>query len=121
MVDGTIYVFLLGFALIAVGALPEGPVADAVLVAVLVLGLTAGQVAYFVVTQRRGGRSPGKFLTRIRVVDEHGRTPGTGALIRRSVPLVVEYFYVIAFAAMMRSPFRQRLGDRWGRTYVVRT
>jgi len=28
--------------------------------------------------------------------------------------------YVIAFASMMTSDCRQRLGDRWGETYVVR-
>jgi hypothetical protein len=32
----------------------------------------------------------------------------------------VEYFYVIAWISMMASSYRQRFGDRWGRTYVVR-
>ena len=33
--------------------------------------------------------------------------------------LLIEYFYVIALISMLTSDFRQRLGDRWGDTYVV--
>jgi hypothetical protein len=53
------------------------------------------------------------------VVDASGATPGTGALVRRSIPLIIEYFYVLAWASMMGSRYRQRFGDRWGKTYVV--
>jgi hypothetical protein len=31
----------------------------------------------------------------------------------------VDYLYVIAWAGMMASPYRQRFGDRWAKTYVV--
>lgn len=85
-----------------------------------VIWLTVGVVAYYVLTQRRNGRSPGKALVGIRVVDAQGDTPSTGALIRRSVPLLVDYLFLVAFIAMMSSPYRQRLGDRWGHTYVIR-
>jgi uncharacterized RDD family membrane protein YckC len=86
---------------------------------VAVLGFTVGQVAYYVLTQRRHGHTPGKRLAGIRVVDRNGDVPSTGALVKRTIPLIVEYFYVIAFIGMMTSPFRQRLGDRWADTYVV--
>ena len=48
-----------------------------------------------------------------------GNVPTTGALVRRTIPLLIEYFYVIAWIGMMTSRFRQRLGDRWADTYVI--
>jgi uncharacterized RDD family membrane protein YckC len=105
--------------LFVVLAIPAAVVSDAMLAIVLALYLTVGQVAYFVLLQRGSGRTPGKRLVRIRVVDASGATPGTGALVRRSIPLIVEYFYVLAWVAMMGSRYRQRFGDRWGKTYVV--
>jgi uncharacterized RDD family membrane protein YckC len=118
--DSTQFVVLFLILVVLVGSvLPEGDTSDAVFVAVLVLGFTVGQVAYYVLTQRRHGRTPGKRLAGIRVVDRQGGVPGTGALIKRTLPLLVEYFYVIALISMLSSDFRQRLGDRWADTYVV--
>ena len=119
-VDGVLYSLLFIIALLVVAALPTGTVGDVTLGVVLVGGLTVGHVAYFVVLQKRRGRTPGKRLVGIRVVDADGATPGAGALVKRTVPLLIEYFYVIAFIGMMTSAHRQRLGDRWGDTYVVR-
>ena len=119
LVDGTIYGFLYLVAILLVGALPSSTAGDVVLGATLVLGLTVGQVAFYVLPQRRHGRTLGKRLAGIRVVDRHGAVPSTGALIKRTIPLLVEYFYVIALISMLTSEFRQRLGDRWGDTYVV--
>ena len=119
LVDGMIYTVLFLVAILLVGALPESTAGDVALGATLVLGLTVGQVAYYVVPQRRHGRTPGKRLVGIRVVDRYGRVPSTGALVKRTIPLLVEYFYVIALISMLTSEFRQRLGDRWGDTYVV--
>jgi uncharacterized RDD family membrane protein YckC len=118
--DGTIFVVLFVIVVLVAGSvLPDGDTSDAIFAAVLVLGFTVGQVAYYVVTQRRNGHTPGKRLAGIRVVDRHGGVPGTGALIKRTLPLLVEYFYVIALISMLSSDFRQRLGDRWADTYVV--
>jgi uncharacterized RDD family membrane protein YckC len=86
---------------------------------VLIVYITIGQVVYLVLAQRRSGRTPGKRLVGIRVVDAHGQTPTAGALVKRTVPLLVEYLYIIAWVSMMGSQYRQRFGDRWGRTYVV--
>ncbi|HEV3229090.1 MAG TPA: RDD family protein [Solirubrobacteraceae bacterium] len=105
--------------LFLVVGVPAGIVSSGLLLAVLVVWLTVGQVAYYVLTQRQSGRTPGKRLMGIRVVDAEGRTPGTAALIRRTVPLLVEYFYVIAWLSMMTSSYRQRVGDRWADTYVI--
>jgi uncharacterized RDD family membrane protein YckC len=119
LVDSTLYVILFFVAILIVDYLPSGRAADVFLGAVLILGLTVGHVAYFVILQRRSGRTPGKRLARIRVVDAAGSTPSTGALVKRTVPLLIEYFYVIAFIAMIASERRQRFGDRWADTYVV--
>ena len=118
--DSTIFIVLLLVLLVLLGsALPEGDASDVAFVVVAVLGFTVGQVAYYVLTQRRHGRTPGKRLAGIRVVDRHGNVPTTGALVKRTIPLLIEYFYVIAWIGMMTSPFRQRLGDRWADTYVI--
>ena len=118
-VDGLLITILLVGAVLLVGMLPEGTLGDIALGATFVLGLTVGQLSYYVLSQRRNGRTPGKWLVRIRVVDAAGRTPTTRQLVKRTVPLIVEYFYVIAFIGMMASPYRQRFGDRWADTYVV--
>jgi uncharacterized RDD family membrane protein YckC len=118
-VDGTLYGLLFVIAILIVGALPESRLSDVVLGATLVGGLTVGQVAYYVALQRRHGQTPGKRLAGIRVVDARGAVPTTGALVKRTIPLLIEYFYVIALIGMLTSDYRQRLGDRWGGTYVV--
>jgi uncharacterized RDD family membrane protein YckC len=99
--------------------IPAAIWSDVVLAIEIVLFLTVGQTAYYVLTQRRTGRSPGKRIVGIRVVDAEGRPPSTGALVKRSIPLLVEYFYILSWLSMMSSTYRQRFGDRWGKTYVV--
>lgn len=94
-------------------------ISDVVLAIALVLLLTVGQVAFYVLAHGRSGRSPGKRLVGLRVVDAHGRPPDTGALVKRSIPLLLEYFYILAWLSMMTSDYRQRFGDRWAKTYVV--
>ena len=105
----------LAFVLLLIAAAISG----VALIAALVALATVGQLAYFVLTQRGSGRSPGKRLVGIRIVDTNGGVPTTGSIARRTIPLLVEYLYVIALAAMLSSPYRQRLGDRWGHTYVI--
>ena len=107
----------LGFVVLAV---PAALVSDLLLGIVVVIWLTVGPILYFVLVQRGTGRSPGKRLAGLQVVDAGGAPPDTAALVKRSLPLLLEYFYVIAWISMMASPYRQRFGDRWGRTYVVR-
>ena len=118
--DSTVFIVLFLFLLVVLGSIPDSDAADVVFVALAILGFTVGQVAYYVLTQRRHGPTPGKRLAGIRVVDRHGNVPTTGALVKRTIPLLIEYFYVIAWIGMMTSAFRQRLGDRWADTYVIR-
>jgi uncharacterized RDD family membrane protein YckC len=118
-VDGVLFTIMFLLAIVVVGLLPSGTLGDVLLWATLVLGFTVGQVAYYVLTQRRDGQTPGKRLVGIRVVDERGAVPSTDALVKRTIPLLVEYFYIIAWIGMMTSDHRQRLGDRWAHTYVI--
>jgi uncharacterized RDD family membrane protein YckC len=119
-VDGLIYAVLFVALLLGCAALPDGTIGSVVFAIVLIGGLTVFHVAYFVLLQRRSGQTPGKHMAGIRVIDRTGATPTGGALIKRTIPLLIEYFYVLAFIAMMSSPYRQRLGDRWAETYVVK-
>jgi uncharacterized RDD family membrane protein YckC len=96
-----------------------GAINDVALAIALVLWFTVIHVAYYAYTQRRTGRSPGKRLLGIRVVDASGNVPSQAALVRRSIPLLVEYVLVLAWLGMMSSSYRQRLGDRWAKTYVI--
>ncbi len=106
-VDGIVFTLLM-----VVVFVPAAIISDVLLAVVLLLGLTVGHIAYFVVTQRRDGRSPGTRLAGIRVVDERGDVPDQDALVRRSIPLLVEYLYVIALVSMLGSKYRERFGDR---------
>jgi uncharacterized RDD family membrane protein YckC len=105
--------------LFIVVAIPAGIISDVLLGIVFLVYFTVGQVVYFVLVQRGSGKSPGKRVVGIRVVDAAGAPPPTGALVRRSIPLIIEYLYILAWASMMASEYRQRFGDRWGKTYVV--
>jgi uncharacterized RDD family membrane protein YckC len=120
VIDLLLYAVLFTVGVIPLALIPEGPVLDAAITIYAVLGLTVGLVLVTVWLHGRDGRSPGKRLFGIRVVDAQGRPPTRGTLVRRSIPLIVEYFYVIALIAMLSSRYRQRFGDRWAHTYVIR-
>jgi uncharacterized RDD family membrane protein YckC len=90
-----------------------------VLGAVIVLGLTAFHVWFLVMLHGSSGRSPGKRLTRLKVVDANGNPPTRAQMWKRSIPAIIEYFYLIAWIGMMASDYRQRFGDRWAHTYVI--
>ena len=115
LADGVFF----GFLLVLVIA-PAAALSDTALIVAGILMLTVGHVAYFVLLQRRDGQTPGKRIVDVRVVDASGETPSTKALTIRSIPLLFEYIYLIAFVSMQTSDYRQRLGDRLGKTYVIR-
>ena len=122
-IDGLLYtVALIALILVAAlvgGDLIGGTVGTVIYVAAIVLGLTVGHAWFLVILHGSSGRSPGKRAAGIRVVDAQGNVPSRAAMWKRSIPAVVEYFYIIAFLSMMASPYRQRFGDRWAETYVV--
>ncbi len=91
LADGVLYALLFVVLILIAGATN-----DVVLAVTFVLGFTVLHVAYFVVLQRRSARTPGKALVAIRAVDAAGGVPSTRALVKRTLPLPIEYFYVIA-------------------------
>jgi len=119
LLDGVAFTILLVLVILLFALLPSGTLTDVLFGAALALGLTVGHVAYFVLQERRNGRTFGKRVVNLRVVDGHGAVPSDGALIKRTIPLLIEYFYIFALIAMMTSDHRQRWGDRWAGTYVI--
>src|SRR3954469_7024709 len=107
VVDGVVLMLILIVMLI-----PTLALADVAAVVAVILWFGPVHLAYFVLTARRDGQTPGKKAASIRVVDAGGRVPSTAALVRRSIPLLIEYLYIFAWVSMMASPWRQRLGDR---------
>lgn len=86
-----------------------------VLTAVVVL-------VYYVVLEGWFGRTAGKFITGIRVVDENGNRPGfLSALVRTLLRLIDGIFaYLVGFVIVVNSARRRRLGDMAAKTLVVR-
>jgi uncharacterized RDD family membrane protein YckC len=70
------------------------------------------------------GTSPGKWLTRLRVITIHGDLVDYGQSLKRTLVGVVDLLPVVVpwalgAAVALRSPHRQRLGDRVAGTVVV--
>lgn len=82
--------------------------------------LIAASGLNWVLLQGLTGFSAGKLVTGIRVVDVRGQAPGLKAALFRTLPLVIEQWGILGLWAANRSPVRQRFGDRWAGTYVVR-
>jgi uncharacterized RDD family membrane protein YckC len=79
---------------------------------------------YFVLGEGLWGRSVGKLLMGVVVVDAAGRRPGLLRAVARTVLRVVEVNPLLlclpAGIALIASMRRQRLGDMLARTYMVR-
>ncbi|WP_305789998.1 RDD family protein [Symbioplanes lichenis] len=79
-------------------------------------------VLYYVVLEGTLGRTVGKLVTGIRVVDEQGRRPGLVSALVRTVSRIVDSIlgYLVALIIVVNSKRRRRLGDMLAKTYVVR-
>ncbi|WP_432969030.1 RDD family protein [Dactylosporangium sp. CA-233914] len=80
-------------------------------------------VAYYIYMEGVLGRTVGKMVTGIRVVDEAtGRAPGVGKAAIRTVLRIIDgiFAYLIGFIVVLSSQRRRRLGDMAARTLVVR-
>ena len=80
--------------------------------------------AYLVLSEWLLGATPGKLLVGIRVRRVEGGRIGFGqSVVRNLARLVDALVYVIPYLvggiAVIRSPTRQRFGDRWAGTVVV--
>lgn len=89
------------------------------------LGIVAsllGNSAYHSISEAVGGASVGKLMCGLRVVSEDFGPVSFRGTVIRSVGFWADGFLfgAIGYAAMNRSALRQRLGDRWGHTAVVK-
>lgn len=80
-------------------------------------------VLYYVLLEGLLGRTLGKLVTGIRVVDaESGARPGVVAALVRTVLRLIDGLgaYLVGFVVVVNSERRRRLGDMAAKTLVVR-
>jgi uncharacterized RDD family membrane protein YckC len=84
---------------------------------------TIAAIAYFILMEGYLGRTLGKMVTGIRIIDEQtGDVPGLGKATIRTVLRVVDGLlgYLVALIVVLVSAKRQRIGDMAAHTLVVR-
>ncbi len=88
-----------------------------------VLLITAASLVYFGGLESAWGGTVGKRVVGLRVTMANGsELTGRAVLIRTLCRLIDGIlFYAVGAILVWASPRRQRLGDRWGGTMVVRT
>jgi uncharacterized RDD family membrane protein YckC len=114
--------------LVAVGAVIRGVPHDADLARLTQTGVVSflaamlGASAYHVFSEAVHGSTIGKRLCGITVVHEDGGPPTFLGVVKRNLAYYVDslVFGLVAYQRMSRSPKRQRIGDEWGHTMVVR-
>jgi uncharacterized RDD family membrane protein YckC len=82
----------------------------------------AGYIFYHTLCEGLHGATLGKLICGIQVRMVDGKTAGMGAAFLRSLALLVDelFFGLVAVGSMSSSPLKQRLGDKWAKTIVVR-
>jgi len=78
---------------------------------------------YYTLLEGATGRTVGKFITGIRVVDaQTGRNPGLLAALVRTLLRLIDGIlaYLVGFLVVINSDSRRRLGDMAAKTLVVR-
>jgi uncharacterized RDD family membrane protein YckC len=87
----------------------------------LVLGTLLGVVYSSVFAFLWGGRSPGRWLFGIRLVDRRGLAPAPGRAVARALLAVVSFgFFLAGFWLSLFDRRGQTLHDKLTRTFVVR-
>lgn len=78
---------------------------------------------YYGIFEATLGGTPGKLALGLRVVDETGGKPTTGAIVIRTLARILDSlcFYAVGFIAVLATGRRrQRVGDLAAKTHVVR-
>jgi uncharacterized RDD family membrane protein YckC len=115
----------------AAGAVQKGNPANpmplevgGVILAVFLLGQFAIETGYFIFWEMlTRGRSPGKALVGLRVVQRNGLAIDLGHSMVRNVFRIVDLlpgYYVVGLISMLLSPSGERLGDHAAGTLVIR-
>src|SRR5438093_6509985 len=81
-------------------------------------------LGYYAATEALTGQTIGKKIVGLKVVDEDGQTPNWAQAIKRTVTRILEVNPVggglLAALIVVLTQDRQRLGDLWADTFVVR-
>ena len=82
-----------------------------------------GYIAYESISTAIDGRSLGKRLLSLQVVQEDGSPCRLRSAIVREVGFIVDslFFGFVGYSAMGDDPLQQRLGDQWAQTVVVKS
>jgi uncharacterized RDD family membrane protein YckC len=85
--------------------------------------ITAASLVYFGGLESAWGATVGKRIVGLRVRMADGSEPTGRAILIRTICRLIDGLLLYAVGAVLvwASPHRQRLGDRWGGTVVVRT
>jgi uncharacterized RDD family membrane protein YckC len=77
--------------------------------------------AYYVVLEATTGKTIGKYIVKIKVVNASGEQISWGASIVRNILRIIDglFFYLVGFIIALVSKENQRLGDMAAKTYVV--
>jgi uncharacterized RDD family membrane protein YckC len=79
-------------------------------------------IGYYTYLEGSRGQTIGKMITRIKVVREDGRPIDMNQALTRNILRIIDGFigYLIGAILIWRSDKKQRLGDRWAKTVVVK-
>jgi uncharacterized RDD family membrane protein YckC len=124
----TIAVGLAAMTLVAVGSALQGIAPDASLArlsdatSLSFAAATVGSLAMHVLCEGLHGSTVGKLVCGLTVISEDGTPATLAGAMKRSIAYFWDalFFGMVAAQKMSESPRRQRFGDAWGRTMVVR-
>ena len=113
--------FLIGAALLGIPAAHVVAYLKTASAAGLVASLI-GAVVYEALFEGLHGSTLGKLALGLVVLDQSGRPAGFRAAVTRSLAYFVDALFIglVGYASMRGSAQKQRFGDRWARTVVVR-
>jgi uncharacterized RDD family membrane protein YckC len=83
---------------------------------------TLGNLAYETLSEGHGGATIGKLACGLRVIREDRGPCTIGKALGRNLAYFIDalFFGLVAWSAISNSPMKQRLGDRWAGTLVVK-
>jgi uncharacterized RDD family membrane protein YckC len=86
------------------------------------LAMFFATAAYWILTEWIFGATIGKLICDLRVVSLTGAKCSFGQSVKRNLVRTIDFFpfYLTGFLAAKFSPIRQRLGDQWAKTIVVK-
>jgi uncharacterized RDD family membrane protein YckC len=121
-IPATIAAFLLLVMLGTPGGMSEwAPRMQELSVAVFVVSFV-GQSLYSTLCEWIGGATLGKLACGLRVLSEDFGPPTLRGTFVRAIAFLLDslFFGIVALHAMQQGTLRQRYGDKWGRTIVVK-